>query len=145
MVEMQSFVERGLEDIGEVIAARWLADAGYREGANPTHNVAAEFTCDVFALRSYCWCDGGDEGHEIACPPNFEHYLSGFRATWYKGLGRGSAQNHGLTRAQWEGIRSQCMAVVLAAEPIPISEREWVKRQQERRQAVRSGAYNRNR
>lgn len=65
--------------------------------SNPVGNVASCFANDTFAIRSYCWCDGGthpgpDEGGP-GCPPNFHHYASDFQITWYKHSERGQSCN----------------------------------------------------
>ena len=33
------------------------------------------FKNEVFYMSAYCWCDGGAEGHEDGCPPNFSTSL----------------------------------------------------------------------
>ena len=125
--EMQRFVERGLEDLGEMIQDGWLSDNGYREGANPTSNSGGEFMSDKFAIRAYCWCDG--ELHPQGCPPNFEHFSSGFLVSWYKNLGRGSSQNKILNRAEWQKIYSECCNSIKNTPPIPKEKRFWREQQ----------------
>lgn len=71
-------------------------------------NCAAAFRNEVFAIRDYCWCEGGlhpeavewdsedspyaqmppSGGTSSGCPMNFEHFGSGIKGTWYKRLGR---------------------------------------------------------
>ncbi|PUB32540.1 hypothetical protein C8K30_1011066 [Promicromonospora sp. AC04] len=70
-------------------------------------NAAGWFQNEIFAIRDYCWCDGGihaetvdwrdndpstqmppSGGTSSGCPMNFEHFASGIRGTWYKHLGR---------------------------------------------------------
>ena len=123
-LEIQSFVSRGLRDLGELIRDRWLCDVGYHDhGGNPAGFEGGDFECETFALRAYCWCDG--EEHPGGCPPNFEHFASGFTARWYKHLGRGASQNRSLTQSEWEPIRAECLNEILAAPPIPEDERMW--------------------
>lgn len=65
-------------------------------------NCAEVFENTTFALRDFCWCEGGlhpevtelddavppSGGTSSGCPVNFEHYASGIKGTWYKHLGR---------------------------------------------------------
>lgn len=72
-------------------------------------NCAEAYVNEVFAIRDYCWCEGSlhpervdwdteddspyDEmppsgGTSSGCPFNFEHYASGLKCEWYKGIGR---------------------------------------------------------
>lgn len=68
---------------------------------------------EVFAMRCYCWCDGGREGHEDGCPPNFEHKASGFTATWYKHSERGESCSSPVPPpAEWSRIVAECVAEV---------------------------------
>lgn len=63
-----------------------------------------------FAYREYCWCDGGYEGHEEGCPPNFEHYESGLVITWYKHCGRGVSANRTEPKmSEWFAILADCV------------------------------------
>ena len=63
---------------------------------------------EVFALRSYCWCDDGNPEHYEGCPPNFEHFESGFKAYWYKHSQRGETCNRELSRTEWRVIQREC-------------------------------------
>lgn len=72
-------------------------------------NCAEAYVNDVFAIRDYCWCDGGRHpervdwdveddsvylemppsgGSSSGCPMNFEHFASGLKCEWYKYLAR---------------------------------------------------------
>lgn len=55
-------------------------------------NCAEIYSNEIFAIRDFCWCDGSihpQNEHGVPnCPPNFEHFASGLKATWYKNLGR---------------------------------------------------------
>lgn len=63
-----------------------------------------------FAYRNYCWCDGDTAGHEMGCPPNFEHYESGLQIAWYKHCGRGvSANKPELKMIDWFNILKDCV------------------------------------
>lgn len=75
------------------------------------------FKCPVFVMRSYCWCDGDNQGHEAGCPPNFEHYRTGLRVEWYKYVGRGMACNMATTAGQWADIVAECIAAVKEWKP----------------------------
>jgi hypothetical protein len=73
-----------------------------------------EFVNEVFAIRSYCWCDGGAEGHEEGCPPNFEHFGSGIRAAWYKRAQRGESINRIPSKTEWRSIVRECEDAAVA-------------------------------
>jgi hypothetical protein len=47
------------------------------------------FENEVFAMRTYCWCEGDKLDHADGCPPNFEYKKGDFSAEWYKHIGRG--------------------------------------------------------
>lgn len=55
-------------------------------------NSGVRFSNTIFAIRDFCWCDGGlhpeDADGIPSCPPNFEHFASGITGEWYKHLGR---------------------------------------------------------
>lgn len=77
-------------------------------GRNPTNNVgaSADYENEVFAMRSYCWCDG--EGtHEHGCPPNFEY--GELRISWYKYVGRGLSMNQEVSPGRWHDIFLACL------------------------------------
>lgn len=105
------FVSRGLDDVAEAIEVARYGDAdGWR---TLTSNSGEEpYECSVFAMRSYCWCDGTLPGHAGGCPPNFEHFGSGLLVTWYKHSRRGDSMNRDVSGAEWEAIRAECMAAV---------------------------------
>jgi len=67
-----------------------------------------------FAMRAYCWCDGGAEGHEEGCPPNFHHFASDFQAYWYKHGNRGQSCNRDISSADWRKIQRECEDWILA-------------------------------
>jgi hypothetical protein len=105
---MPEFVRAGLAYLGAAVTAESST------GANPTGNTGASFENEVFALRSHCWCDGGAKGHEEGCPPNFEHKSSGFDASWYKYLGRGSSVSAPITPQAFVGIVTDCEISLVA-------------------------------
>lgn len=114
--DVDTYVERGLEELGEVICELKLCPTGFKDDySDPTNNVGAEMETPVFAMRSYCWCDGEADGHENDCPPNFHHFASGFKVNWYKYLCRGTQQNRTITRKEWREILNAC----LASLPLP--------------------------
>lgn len=67
-----------------------------------------------FSMRAYCWCDGGREGHEEDCPPNFHHFESDFQAYWYKHSNRGQTCNQKIGSSEWRKIQRECEDWVLA-------------------------------
>lgn len=97
---MQDMVEAGLTLLGEM--ARPLC-----HDASPCRNSGEEYENETFALRAYCWCDGGLHPH--GCPPNFEYKPLGFTVRWYKCLGRGVEQNMELTSVQWLKVVQDCL------------------------------------
>lgn len=72
------------------------------------NNGADSFENEVFALRTYCWCDGSFPGHEDECPPNFEHFGSGVKITWYKHVSRGLEFPDDLSHKKWLEILLDC-------------------------------------
>ncbi len=82
-----------------------------------TSNYGEEpFENDVFAMRTYCWCDGEGE-HKEACPPNFEYKPTGIQISWYKHAGRGITCNlpkPSMTR--WFEVLTECVASVEGEE-----------------------------
>lgn len=101
----------------------------YSTGLLRVVNSAPEVVNDIFALRSYCWCDGEREGHEDGCPPNFEHFASGFKAFWYKHSSRGESCNRQLDRTEWMKIQRECEDWILqqptAYRVLVTGSREW--------------------
>lgn len=104
---MHRAVEVGLEHLAEQIALTRGEDPN-RDGLLVENFGADPWESDVFAMRTYCWCDGTAYGHEDACPPNFWH-RSGFTAAWYKYLGRGSSQSEALDYETWQAIMRDCL------------------------------------
>lgn len=87
---------------------------GYTIGASPCVNAAAAFANDTFAIRAYCWCDGNrhpgpDEGGP-GCPPNFHHYATDYRMSWYKYAGRGESTNKPVSVWEMVKIFEDCVA-----------------------------------
>lgn len=102
----------GLNAIAEVIAEhRGYKKDKYGYGPLLTSNEGDhEFDNKVFAMRTYCWCDGTLKGHEDSCPPNFVHKPTGINITWYKHAGRGITANvEWLTAKQWYSIVNECI------------------------------------
>ena len=73
------------------------------------------FKNEVFYMSAYCWCDGGVEGHEDGCPPNFSH-KSGLEIRWYKYCGRCMEPNKCIHPSEWLKIVSECLTSIGAAE-----------------------------
>lgn len=114
-----AWATKGLDVIAEVIAER--------RGSNRTklgfwpmltlNDVELPFENNVFAMRSYCRCDGGLLGHEDFCPPNFAHQSTGIEISWYEDSSRGITANvEGLTALEWHRIVNQCVESVVAIE-----------------------------
>lgn len=93
-------------------------------------NCNESFVNNVFALRDYCWCEGSyhretvlfedDEdawqlaietsgGSGTGCPPNFEHFASGIKGSWYKHLGRDVTFNREARRGEALNILMECL------------------------------------
>lgn len=82
--------------IGELIVGLRDEDGELiRYGAGS--NSGIHFSNTVFAIRDFCWCDGGLHAEDAdgipSCPPNFEHFASGITGEWYKHLGRDTRWN----------------------------------------------------
>ena len=110
-IEMQGHVEEGLCLLASLI----MEARGESYGSLISNSGADPWEGATFALRSYCWCDGGNVGHEDGCPPNFEHYPSGLIANWYKHVGRGNSQNRALSVREWVNVLGSCIREVSGA------------------------------
>lgn len=110
-VETQQHVEEGLCLLASLIM-EVRGDAAY--GSLISNTGADPWEGRGFSLRSYCWCEGGVEGHEDGCPPNFEHRESGLVVCWYKHVGRSSSQNRAVSVREWVGIVGSCVSEVLS-------------------------------
>ena len=112
--EMPYYVEAGLHAIASAIA-------GVRgdEGELTSNWGERPWESDTFAMRTYCWCDGDQEGHEDGCPPNFEHRASGLIACWYKHAGRSASINQRVSRTEWTAILVDCLRDVMPAPDSP--------------------------
>lgn len=102
-VETPPYVIAGIDLIAATIS-------GGEYVRDPTNNIGCDgnFENDVFAMRGYCWCDGGLEGHEEGCPPNFQ--CGDFEARWYKHSHRGTSQNRPVTTEEWRAIVQRCLS-----------------------------------
>jgi hypothetical protein len=78
----------------------------YGKLGNPASNSGESYTCDVFTMRSYCWCDGSR--HPDGCPANFE--WRDWRVCWYKHAGRGASCNRLLTMDELIQMRDEVSA-----------------------------------
>lgn len=96
--------EYGLYVIADAIQAVRLSQYALTSnyGEEPYEN-------DVFAMRTYCWCDSDKPGHEEECPPNFEHFKSGLKVTWYKYNGRAMEANMKMSFLDFALIVSECV------------------------------------
>lgn len=92
-------------------------------------NCAEAFANDTFALRDYCWCEGGlhpevvdwdteddtylemppSGGTSSGCPLNFEHFASGVSGEWYKTLGRDMRFNRIARQHEALAILNDCL------------------------------------
>jgi hypothetical protein len=106
----------GLDAIAEVIAEhRGHQRDKYSYGPLLTANEGDDdFENETFAMRTYCWCDGGRIGHEDSCPPNFVHKPTGIVITWYKHSGRGITANvDWIPALSWHRIINECIESVV--------------------------------
>lgn len=105
----------GLVHLAEVIAERRNAGSTPPKYGWPliTGNCGEDpFENDVFALRTYCWCDGEGK-HEEGCPPNFEYKPTGVEMSWYKHAGRGMTCNRTKpSMNRWFEVLSECIASI---------------------------------
>lgn len=101
------WASNGLTDIAEVIQ-EYRGD----DGLLVSNYGEAPFDCDIFSMRTYCWCDGDREGHEDGCPPNFIHKPSGLIINWYKHAMRGITSNKKLSKIEWLRIVQECLEVL---------------------------------
>lgn len=125
--EVRSYVSGGLHELGERVA-RSRNDWQFGWGSLTSNSGADEYVNETFALRAYCWCEGEGD-HEEECPPNFEHYSSGVKITWYKHANRGVRASQDLTRTAWKRILEDCL------ESIGFSEEQALE--QERAESAR--------
>ena len=103
-LEMPEYVRRGLATLGAAVTSESSS------GGDPTDNSGASFENEVFVLNAYCWCDGENLEHEEGCPPNFEYKPSGFVASWYKYLGRGSSVSEAIDQDAFTSLLAACLA-----------------------------------
>lgn len=108
-IDSPHWMESGLEIIAEAI--RIKRDDGDGWNSLTSNSGADPYESAVFAMRSYCWCEGEGE-HENGCPPNFEHRASGLIVNWYKHSGRGRSQNKMVSQKDWFRIVQECLADV---------------------------------
>lgn len=84
-----------------------------------SNSGAAPFENDTFVMRTYCWCDGEILGHEIGCPPNFEHKPSGLQISWYKNAERGVTANQSApTAICWWRVLNECVESIERTEQL---------------------------
>jgi hypothetical protein len=101
------FIEDGLRLIAKAVKDK-TGRKGSGSGGLLTDNYGEpEFENSIFAMRSYCWCDG--DLHTDGCPPNFEHYPSGLAVSWYKHARRGVTINRHITSPQWLDVVQECL------------------------------------
>jgi hypothetical protein len=118
--DMPAHVEEAISFI-----ASFHAEASGRamrgEGAMDS-NVGGAYRGPVFALRAYCWCEG--DRHPDGCPPNFEFYPRGFKASWYKHLGRGANVNRVPSVRETAAMLVTCIQFIAQAPEDELSEFE---------------------
>jgi hypothetical protein len=101
------FIGDGLRLIAEAVKDKaGRKDSGFGELLTD-NSGEPDFENNIFAMRSYCWCDGGL--HPKGCPPNFEHYPSGLAVSWYKHAHRGVTINRHITSPQWLNVVQECL------------------------------------
>lgn len=106
--EVPRYVSYDLDELAERVG-RARGDWEFGTGALTGNTGAEEYANDVFALRSYCWCEGTLEGHNEDCLPNFEHFASGLKIRWYKHAHRGVTANGELMRSVWRQVIEECL------------------------------------
>lgn len=111
-VEMQWHVEEGLSLLACLIQ-EVRGDDSY--GSLVSNSGGEPWEGATFALRAYCWCDGGQ--HPDDCPPNFEYRPAHFTACWYKHVGRGNSQSRALSVREWVDMLGWCIREVKAVHP----------------------------
>lgn len=77
-----------LVELTEYLSKKLGLDGGY--GLGGENGYGAEYENDTFMMHPYCWCDRDDCkwcGDERA--PNFIYKPTGYKAWWYKWIGRG--------------------------------------------------------
>ena len=100
----------GLHLIAQVIAEYRGKDPNGGWTTLTSNSGESDYINDVFEMRSYCWCEGGIEGHENGCPPNFLYKPTGLIITWYKYSGRGTTSNKKYPGARtWSEIVNHCI------------------------------------
>ena len=107
----------GLRMIAEVIAEfRGQTYGEYGYGNLLTSNSGEnEYENDIFYMSSFCWCEGGREGHENGCPPNFIYKVNGMCISWYKHAGRGIRASREYPGARlWANAVMRCISSVTA-------------------------------
>ena len=110
-IETPGYVTAGFEVIAAAIGEQ-RGDWSDGWGALTSNAGGEEYVNGTFAMRSYCWCDGGRPGHEDGCPPNFEHFASGIKAAWYEHAERGESINRLVGPGEWGKVLSECLASV---------------------------------
>lgn len=105
------YVTAGLDLIGDRIANLRHGDPEAYESLTSNYGEP-EYRNEVFVMRTYCWCDGEKEGHEEGCPPNFEHFASGFASTWYKHSHRSPSVIREISFKDWQAIQTECLESV---------------------------------
>lgn len=113
---LNSRIQEDIEVLAELVG-RHKETWKFGWGSHTTNSGAEEFSNGVFALRSFCWCDGSLAGHEEECPPNFEYFPDRLGIRWYKYMGRDNESTHLITEARWKRIYEDC----LSSLPLSIS------------------------
>lgn len=104
------WASNGLHLIAQVITELRGNDPNGGWNTLTSNSGEQEFINNIFEMRSYCWCDGGYEGHENGCPPNFLYRPSGLVITWYKHAARGITANKNYPGARnWFEIIKTCI------------------------------------
>lgn len=125
-IEMHEAVYDVLRVIGEFLVLEHQTDQ------NPCDNCGGDgqFENDTFAMRAYCWCDGGIgyEDHEDGCPPNFHFKPTDFKCAWYKHAGRGATQNRKVTPPELYRVLIDCLGSFATPEDPRITRLREIER-----------------
>lgn len=130
-ISTPNYVTSGIEAIDSLYASHILGSCDDKiwDQMHISNSGSEEVVNDVFAIRSYCWCDGERVGHENGCPANFEHFSSRLKCFWYKHAERGETINMDISRKAWLKIQQECQDWILrqpeAFRVLVTGSRDW--------------------
>lgn len=117
--------------LSTAVAGQPDADTGTPIECGVGSNAAAVFQNQTFAMRDFCWCEGGvhpeivdwendwrysqmppSGGTSSGCPVNFEHFASGIKGIWYKHLGRDNQYSRVSRPGEALAILTDCLTSI---------------------------------